>query len=220
MHNQREVLKRYYRNSQDENIKKAVDEVKYSLEKIDSCTSINQIMGYEGYVARIYYKGVGSLLPKEFCFEKRTKQPPTDPFNSIISFGYTLLMYEFFNGIKNKGGNPYIPFMHELRNGHPALCSDLMEEWRPILVDTIAINMLKNGELKSENFYSNNGGVYLDKIGIKKFLYKYECKMKSSHKFFDSEKPYTYRRTIENQIQAFFDIVSENKVEYNAILVR
>lgn len=220
IHNQREVLKRYYRNKEDENLKKAIDTIKYYFNKIDTCDSIRQIMGYEGYVARTYYSGIGTLLPEKFHFEKRTKQPPEDPFNSLISFGYTLLMYEFFNGIKNKGGNPYTPFMHDLRNGHPALCSDLMEEWRPILVDTIAINMLKNGELNEDNFYKSKGGVYLEKFGMKKFLYKYENKMKSSHKFSADEKPYTYRRTIENQIQSFFDIVSDNKNEYVSILIR
>ena len=89
-------------------------------------------MGYEGSASRAYFSILSSLLPDEFQFKGRSKMPPLDAFNSLVSLGYTLLMYELYGELENKGLCPYVGFMHSDRERHPTLASDLMEEWRAV----------------------------------------------------------------------------------------
>ena len=90
----------------------------------------------------------------------------------MISFGYTLLHYEIFTTLVTKGLNPYAAFLHSDRHKHSALCSDLMEEWRAILVDSLAIALLNNNKIAYEDFDfdEETGGVFLNKKAYAKFI--------------------------------------------------
>ena len=97
------------------------------------------------------FTGLSYFLGDDFNFTTRVKMPPKDPFNSMLSFGYTLLIYE----IQNKDLNPYIEFFASDEEGIPCLCSNLMEEWRTILVDSLAFKLLKTKKLTLNDFITN-----------------------------------------------------------------
>jgi len=87
-------------------------------------------MGIEGAASSRYFSALRTLLEDEWGFEKRQKQPPPDPVNSLLSYGYTLLFYNIYAMVRMHGLHPYIGFLHKLRDGHPALVSDIQEEFR------------------------------------------------------------------------------------------
>lgn len=128
-------------------------------------------MGYEVNAAREYFKALSSLIKKEFYFHGRSKRPPKDPFNSKISLEYTILMYEIVGELENKGISPYIGFMHSDIERHPTLASDLLEEWRSVIVDAIVMSLIQGNEIGIELFWRDEetGAVIISNLGINIF---------------------------------------------------
>lgn len=126
--NQRTILMRANKLLKNPELTNIVLKMSVYSKNIDNAKSIEELMGIEGHLAKMYYKGISNVIDKGYSFSQRTKRPPKDPFNSVLSFGYTLLHYEIFTIAESKGLNPYAGFLHSDRHKHPALCSDLMEE--------------------------------------------------------------------------------------------
>lgn len=222
--NQRTILMRANKLLKSPELTNIVLKISVYSKNIDNAKSIEELMGIEGHLAKMYYKGISNVIDKEYSFSQRTKRPPKDPFNSVLSFGYTLLHYEIFTIVESKGLNPYAGFLHSDRHKHPALCSDLMEEWRPMLVDSLAIALLNNNKIKKENFEYNeeNGGVYLDKEGCKKFIAEFEKRLRQEVGYV-KEVSYkmSFRRIIEYQIMQLIKAIEEDNPNlYSSILIR
>ena len=135
------------------------------LNDIDKVQNIEELNLIIEKMNTFYFTGLSYFLGDDFNFTTRVKMPPKDPFNSMLSFGYTLLIYEIQNIILSKGLNPYIGFFASDEEGIPCLCSDLMEEWRTILVDSLAFKLLKTKKLTLNDFVTNEktGAVFLKK---------------------------------------------------------
>lgn len=110
--------------------------------------------------------------------------PPRDPFNAMISFGYTILMSEIVGELENRGLTPYGGFMHQDRERHPSLASDLLEEWRAVIVDAVVMSLIQGHELEVDDFEIDEiGGMRLKKEPKKIFLEKLEMKMQSENNY-------------------------------------
>ncbi|MDK2937209.1 MAG: CRISP-associated protein Cas1 [Eubacteriaceae bacterium] len=175
-------------------------------------TKIDELMGYEGIAAKIYFQGVSQSMPKAFKFNKRSKRPPRDPFNSLLSFGYTLLMYDVYTVLAELGLNPYAGFLHQDRQNHPTLASDLMEEWRCILVDAVVVAMVSKKMIKPDDFETTeNGGVYADKNTSRNFIGQYAKKIQTSTRYIkELSYPVSFRRALEHQIRQLIKAMEEN----------
>lgn len=222
--NQRTILMRANKIIKNENLNELIHKMNIYLKNLDKVKTKEKLMGMEGYLTKLYYEGLNIVLKPEFAFKTRTKRPPKDPFNSIISFGYTLLHYELFSIIKTKGLNPYIAFLHSDRNNHSSLCSDLIEEWRPILVDSLAVNLLNNEKIKKIDFKYNkdNKGVFLGKDGCKIFIKEYEKRIRQEVGYVQ-EVSYkmSFRKILEYQISRLIKSMENDDPElYKAILIR
>lgn len=121
IYNQRAIIRNYNRRAESQKAAAIYDRIRILADKLHGAKTVDEIMGYEGSVARLYFQGLSEFLPEDFRFEKRTRQPPTDPFNSMLSFGYTLLMYDFYTAITRTRLSPYIGYLYALKDGHPAL---------------------------------------------------------------------------------------------------
>lgn len=222
VHNQIIVLRRYNRRMQLENISRIIRNILATRKNINSAKTKEQLMGYEGIIARLYFEALGKIVPKEFVFTKRNKQPPLDPFNSMISFGYTLVMYEIYTAIVNQGLHPYFGFLHALKNHHPALASDLLEEWRAVIVDSLALNLIKHKEITLDHFQppsNDNNGIYLTREGRNIFLKAYERKMRTINQYHDNKK--SYRHTLNDNVQLYSQaLMDENVSIYKPIFIR
>ena len=221
--NQVVILRRYARSSHAD-VGRAVDEMQYMCKKVQNAGSIEQLMGYEGTAARKYFQVLGQLIEPDFAFEGRSRRPPMDPFNSMISLGYSIILNEIYGKIEGKGLNPYFGVMHKDREKHPTLASDLMEEWRAVLIDTTALSMLNGHELTTENFYSgiDQPGVFLEKEGFKKYIQKLETKFRTQNKYLSYvEYSVSFRQALNMQINQFVKAIeTENVEEYSPILIR
>ena len=132
--NQSVVLHRYEKSREillDEEQKM----MRICKEKILNCSRIEEMIGFEGQAAKYYFQGLSKCIEQNFRFRGRSRRPPKDEFNSMISLGYSLLMNEVYCKIEMKGLNPYFGFIHRDAEKHPTLTSDLMEEWRAVIVD-------------------------------------------------------------------------------------
>ena len=181
-------------------------------------------MGYEGAAARIYFSTLGKLIDSEFTFSGRNKRPPLDPFNSMISLGYSIILNEIYGKLEGKGLNPYFGILHKDREKHPTLASDMMEEWRAVLIDTLVMGMLNGHELSNENFYrdSESGAVLLDKEGFKKYIGKLENKFHADQKYLSYiDYRVSFRRALDLQVNQLTKAIEENDASlYMLVVIR
>lgn len=182
--NQEVILRRYARNH-DIDIESAVLSMHNARKHIPMCENISQLMGYEGIAARDYFKTLGRLIEPAFFFERKSRRPPKDAFNSLISLGYSILMNEIYGKLEAKGLNPYFGVLHSDKEKHPTLASDFMEEWRAVLSDATAMSLINGHEIHKEDFYQPDGdeGIYLTTDGFKSFIRKFEGKLQTSSRY-------------------------------------
>lgn len=222
--NQEVVLKRYSRHVNREDVLNEIKMMSISYDKISNGASIEQLMGYEGTAAKYYFKGLSKLINEEFRFNGRSRRPPKDEFNSMISLGYSIIMNEIYGKIQNKGLNPYFGFIHRDREKHPTLASDLLEEWRAVIVDSIVMSMMNGHEILKEDFQKDdvNGGIFLNKDAMKKFLLKIEAKERADMRYLEYvDKPVSFRKAIEYQInQLVKAIEQEDATLYMPVRIR
>ena len=133
-------------------------------------------------------------------------------------------MNEIYGKLEAKGLNPYFGFMHSDREKHPTLASDLMEEWRAVLIDATALSILNGHELKREDFYTNidEPGVFLTKEAFKVYIQKLENKFRSDNKYLSYvDYSVSFRRALDLQIgQLVKAIETEDVAVYMPVLVR
>ena len=216
--------RRRYARGRDEDIHRMIIEMQNMQKKLPYAKSVEQVMGYEGTAAKIYFKVLGKLIDEQFVFEGRSRRPPMDPFNSLISLGYSIILNELYGKIEGKGLNPYFGVMHKDREKHPTLASDLMEEWRAVLIDTTALSMLNGHELVKEDFYTgiDQPGVFLEKDGFRKYIQKLEGKFRTENKYLSYiDYSVSFRRAMDLQVNQFVKAIeTENVEEYMPVIIR
>lgn len=221
--NQTVVLRRYAK-SRGLDLSKMVISMKNDVKHIDNVKNIQELMGYEGNSAKTYFRGLSMCIEEDFEFEGRSKRPPKDPFNSLISLGYSILMNNIYEVVEEKGLNPYFGFMHRDGENHPTLVSDLLEEWRAVLIDSTAMSLINGKEILRSNFYMDpeNPGVFIDKDGLNIFISKLDTKLKNSVRYLKYvDYAVSFRRAIALQIMTLVRAIeTENPDEYEPIIIR
>jgi len=146
--------------------------------------SLEQLLGIEGTAAREYFAHFARMFKpgddeKAPAFEltSRNRRPPRDPVNALLSFLYALLTKEMMVTLIGVGFDPYLGFYHQPRYGRPALALDLMEEFRPLVADSVAIGLINNGELRPSDFMARAGAVALTDSGRRRVLDAYERRL-------------------------------------------
>ncbi len=223
IHNQRIVMKRYERTS-DVNLDEEDKMLKILEGKAMKSSSVEQLMGNEGIAAKYYFQGLAKVVDDEFSFNGRNRRPPRDPFNSMMSLGYSMLMNEIYGKIVSRGLNPYFGFMHADREKHPTLASDLMEEWRAVIVDAMVMSLVNGNEIHTTHFENglDDPGIYLTGDGMKIFIKKYDKKIKTQAKYLEKvPNPVSFRRAMDIQISNFIDAMENMDCDlYNPIRIR
>ncbi len=128
--------------------------------------SLADLLGYEGSAARIYFSVFDQLVLHQrdtFFFKERTRRPPLDNLNALLSFLYTLLTSEAASALETVGLDPYVGFLHQDRPGRPSLALDLMEELRPVFADRLALSLVNRKQITGKGFtQKESGGVIMD----------------------------------------------------------
>lgn len=170
VHNARWVLERVTRDHSMQidvgKVKAASDNLKNSLELIQNSGSKDQLRGYEGEAASVYFSVFDELIlqqKKDFTFHGRNKRPPMDNMNALLSFVYTLLTNTITSALETVGLDPYVGYLHTDRPGRASLSLDLIEELRAVLADRFVLSLVNKKIVTGKNFDKmENGAVLMD----------------------------------------------------------
>ncbi|QDQ42538.1 CRISPR-associated endonuclease Cas1 [Methylacidiphilum kamchatkense] len=176
IYNQRRSLQRLSLN-RNINIENDLQWLNQILFNVSSAATVDEVRGYEGASTARYFQTWASFLPKEFPFERRSTRPPLNPVNACISFGATLLYNEMTALIHLHGLDPALGFLHAPENERWSLALDLIEPFRPVIVEALALDLFSHKILNHEHFEKKNGGCYLNELGRRKFLTQYETRL-------------------------------------------
>jgi CRISPR-associated protein Cas1 len=213
INNGRALILRYQRNYPEQTFEAELKTLDDSIKKLGEQKSGNSIMGLEGIGTATYFKAFGQMFKKSLVFEKRTRRPPKDPVNAVLSLGYTMLTNEIYSLLDGAGFDPYIGFLHEIDYGRASLALDLTEEFRQPLIDRFTLFLFNNEILADNDFRPVEGeGIYLTNDAMKTFFQKYEHRMRESFtsKRHD-EKQTTFRDLIRNQVQKLIRTIKFNE---------
>ncbi len=164
------------------------------------------LRGLEGRAARLYFAGFAEVLPAGFEFSGRRRRPPTDPVNSLLSFGYHLLFQHAATALVSAGLNPHLGIYHQRSDRYPSLASDIQEEFR-WLVDGLALALLRRREARQEDFELQPGGaVWMSRDLRKRYLTAFERRLLDTFTPRGSEEAVSYRGFLFEQAVALREI--------------
>lgn len=220
--NSRTLLRRNAREVPDETITRLAD----SRRRAERAQTLEQLLGIEGSAARDYFGSFSRMLKADdeqriaFDFESRTRRPPRDPVNALLSFVYSMLVKDMLVTVVGVGFDPYLGFFHQPRYGRPALALDLMEEFRPLVGDSVVIGLINNGEVRASDFISRAGSVALKPDGRKRVLEAYERRLETevTHPRFGYS--ISYRRVFEVQARLLGRFLSGEIAAYEPFCTR
>ena len=162
--NSRQMILRSARDAEPQrqsHLRQVADDLAAIIPSLADIPGIDELLGAEGNAARLYYEGFGTLLRPAVGippFTLRTRRPPTDPVNAVLSFLYGLLRSSIQGAAEEVGLDPFVGFLHGLRPGKPALALDLMEEYRPVFADRLALTLFNRRQLQLGDFEELPGG--------------------------------------------------------------
>ncbi len=203
-----------------------LEEIARCMARVDEQSETESLLGVEGTGAAAYFRNFASMLkPREgeapaFDFARRNRRPPRDPVNAMLSFGYAMLAKECTVALIGVGLDPYWGFYHRPRHGRPALALDLMEEFRPLVVDSALLFAVNTGMVGPADFVTTAAGCALRDGGRKAFIRAYEARLEqlATHPVFDYRC--SWRRLIVLQAQVLARVVRGDISSYEGITTR
>jgi CRISP-associated protein Cas1 len=240
--NQRQGLLRHNRSQSTPEVIQAIDRIADLLDQLTALplnkietgkplksgdqriegTPLEVILGIEGAGSAAYFSCFGKLIanPDQWPFEGRIKRPPTDPINSLLSFGYSLLTNQVASAVQLVGLDHYVGYLHSSVYGRPALALDMMEEFRPLIVDSMVLTMLNHRMLSAKDFAVDVGAFRLKDERRKVFFTQFEERLNEeiTHPIFGYKVK--YRRCIELQVRLMAKFLTGEIDMYPPFIVR
>lgn len=203
-----------------------LSELEQLARKADGAGSLEALLGIEGTAARSYFGAFAGMLKGDaalsgaFDLDGRNRRPPKDPINALLSFVYSLLAKDFALALSATGLDPLLGFYHQPRFGRPALALDLMEEFRPLVADSVVIGALNGGSFGAEDFIMHPSGVAMRPAARRRLLLAYERRMEQliAHPVFGYR--ISYRRVLEVQARLLGRCLLGEIREYPAFRTR
>lgn len=221
--NSRLLLRRFSRNRPAPVLITSAEQISTMIRQSQKAENLEQLRGYEGHAARIYFQAFASALEPHWRFNGRNKNPPLDPVNALLSYGYTLLFYNVYSFLRARGLNPHVGFLHPLRQGHPALASDMMEEFRALIVDSVVFNIAVNNRLNPEDFtlpQQAGDPCLLSQEARRYFIRRLETKLNTRLRHPGSGLQLDYRRCIEHQVDHLAAVIRGNADTYQPLVLQ
>jgi CRISP-associated protein Cas1 len=200
---------------------RAVLQLKTLADRAQRTDDLEALLGVEGSAARVYFEHFAGMLKVEddqerpsFDFSGRNRRPPRDPVNALLSLGYSLLVRDLTVTCHAIGFDPFMGFYHQPRFGRPALALDLMEGFRPLVVDSAVLTAINGRMVKPGDFVRAGDAVALSAGGRKGFIRAYEQRMDTlvTHPLFGYRV--SYRRVLEIQARLFARLVTGELGQY------
>lgn len=211
LHNLRTLLRRYARrtdtpeNGDTSPLSAAADRIAALIPQAERARTLNSLNGVEGRGSAIYFSVFRHLITVPgWRFEKRARRPPPDPVNALLSFGYTLLTHQMEWAVWTVGLDPYLGFLHRAEYNRPGLALDLIEPFRPILVDSMVLRCLNNKILHPDHFEEDPEGPYPVRLadeGRSRFIREWEGRLSLELTHPQTGERMDYRRCLEVEVR-------------------
>ena len=224
--NSRVFLRRNFKAGDEADRDAAIEALSRLADRAAYAPSESELLGLEGEAAARYFRLFTTMFGDaardfpEFAFDKRTRRPPADPVNAVLSLGYTLLTRTWLTVLSAVGFDPYLAFYHRPRFGRPALALDMMEPFRSILADSTVIQVINNGEVKPDGFVAAGAAVNLKPHARRAFIAAYERRLEQevTHPVFGYRV--SMRRLLEVQARLLARYLDGEIDDYPHYLVR
>ena len=200
--NSRTLLRRNWRSAED--VAPVLEQLKRDLNQVPHAQALQELLGIEGNAASHYFGAFSRMLKTEheqpefaFDFTRRSRRPPADPVNALLSYAYSVLARTWTHTLAAVGFDPYRGFYHQPRYGRPSLALDVMEPFRPLLAESAVITAINKGEVRPTDFIAAAGSVNLTNDGRKRFIAVVERRLSQeiTHPMFGYKV--SYRRLLE-----------------------
>jgi CRISPR-associated protein Cas1 len=197
-------------------LQQAARELARCAEQAWSATDLDALRGTEGEAARIYFAAFGRMLTSReegFSYVRRSRRPPLDPVNSLLSFAYAMLALDVRAACESVGLDSYVGFLHRDRAGRPGLALDLMEEFRPVIADRVVLSLINRQQVRADGFERQESGAYLMTDAARKAVLKAYQERKQeviTHPFLDEKTtigllPFLQARLLARHIRGELD---------------
>ena len=227
--NYRNMLMRAQREAKDPNaaavakLAEGVQRLEQAIAPINTTDAIDSLRGLEGAGSAAYFGCFAHLLRVEgFTFTTRNKRPPMDPVNALLSFGYALLRHDIESAVNIVGFDPYLGYLHTQRYGRPSLALDLMEEFRPVVVDAMVLAAINRRSLTPADFTTEplSQAVSLSDESRRTFLRLYEQKKQSRFKHPVMGRQCTYQEAFEIQARLLAKYLMGETEQYPPLVLK
>ncbi len=225
--NQRVLLQRRNRATEGKitELSEAIDLISaYSSRLNNTTTPFNrdELMGIEGICARTYYQALRHCFPSQWNFSGRNRRPPLDPINALLSWGYGVLLARVFAATVQAGLDPYLGFFHATEPYRPNLVLDLMEEFRPVVVDHAVMSIIQSDILGSEDFQQspNGEGIWLGIMAKKLFLGELERRFRTPVLYPPQNRRLTLSQILVEQARWIGRCLIHSELNYEAFVIK
>lgn len=223
--NSRLLLRRYYR-FRPGGESPADDTLRTAQAKALTAANLDTLRGIEGAAARTYFSAWKDLMPESWkaSFTGRNRQPPQDPINAMLSYGYAVLYHNLLTLVTSRGLEPHIGHLHTMRNGHPALISDLVEEFRALVVDAVVIKLVLDRPLQENDFQMQGAGdkrnCRISNALRKALIERLEEKLNSRLTHPSTQESGDFRRMMRIQIAHYIQVLEGVATAYRPFVLR
>ncbi len=236
--NCRVILRRQNQTAHDPEVIAALTRIRRFIKQLQECDSHDGLMGIEGISAATYFGCLGKFVrAADITFDGRNRRPPRDPVNVLLSLGYTLLANAIHTQVNIVGLDPYLGCLHSTEYGRPSLVLDLMEEFRPVLVDSLVLYVINRGIIQTKHFFrpedrepaafdfaetepiKEEYPIILTHEGMKRFVASFEERLNTRILYEPSGKRLTYRGVLLEQVRRFASFLTED-LPYRAFVMR
>lgn len=238
--NQRTFLQRLRRERDAEELLGALSAMRHLVRRLDEVETLDEIRGLEGQGAALYFRGMATaILPDEFKFTSRNRRPPRDPINACLSFGYALLLSRVETGVRKAGLDPYVGIFHSTSRGKPSMVLDLMEEFRPVVIDRLILRLINRRQLSASDFENpnvdltqlsdpeetedqedNRPAVYLARTGRAILIRELGHVWRTTHRVPDRDASFEMEAIVDQQAYAMARTLEEPGVPYEPWLLK
>lgn len=194
----------------------AISQIDGAIAGLAQATTMDAVRGYEGAAAASYFGAWRTIFQRSWNFQGRAFYPPPDPLNAMLSFGYTLLLHDVLTAVQFTGLDPYLGTFHVTETGRPSLALDLMEEFRPLIVDRLVLDLIASGAITPtmvERPIDRPDAVYLAANARRTLIDRYEALMQQTTRLPTGEQT-PFRRVVLLQAQAVARVVRGEQARY------
>jgi CRISPR-associated protein Cas1 len=198
-----------------------IDRIAACIKKLDKAESVDTARGLEGDGSHAYFSVLRQSLASDLALGPRSRRPPKDPVNALLSLGYTFLSNNLTAACEIVGLDPYGGFFHATAYGRPALALDLMEEFRGVIVDSVVLNMVNRGMLDGDDFEpADGGGVYLRQRAMRSFIEQYTARLNTTVIHPQAQRSLSYQKCFEVQAMQMRRLVMGESARYQPFRTR